>query len=104
VPLKSEFVPVPVVRILEQPELAEDELRQVLREINDRQFNAVLQILLEAKLKAEAMLRDDSVMVSPGRSSYFMGWVCYSDYTLAELIRLRSRPEVERSSLEPGPE
>lgn len=92
---------VPVVRILEQPELSPAQLTQVLREINDRQFGAVLQVLIEAKFKAESMLRDDSVMVSAGKVTYYMGWVAYSDYTIGSLLRLREL--TAQSELEPHP-
>jgi len=102
VPVKSN-IKVPVVRIVEAPELPEGELPQVLREINDRQFGCVLQVLIEAKYKAEAMLRNDEIMGEHGKVTFFQGWVAYSDYIMSELVRLRSPQKVEREQAQPGP-
>jgi hypothetical protein len=95
---------VPVVRILDTPELEPEQIPDVLREINDRQFGCVLQVLVEAKFKAEAMLRNDSVFAEPGKVAFYQGWVAYADYVIGSLQGLRSRPVQERPEREPGPE
>ena len=85
-------------------ELEPEQVPEVLREINDRQWGAVMQVLIESKYKAEAMLRDDSVMNSHGRMAFFQGWVAYADYVISSLAGLRSSSVVERAEREPGPE
>jgi hypothetical protein len=95
---------VPVVRIVESPELEPEKIPEVLREINDRQFGCVLQVLIESKYKAEAMLRNDEVMHSHGRIAFYQGWVAYADYVIGSLSGLRSRPSQERPERELGPE
>jgi hypothetical protein len=91
-----------VVRILEAAELEPDVLPGVLREINERQWAALLQVLVEAKYKAESMLRNDAVFDSPGKVSYYQGWVAYADYLLGSLDALRAE-ESARSLQEPMP-
>jgi hypothetical protein len=91
-----------VVRILEAAELEPDVLPGVLREINERQWAALLQVLVEAKYKAESMLRNDAVFDSPGKVSYYQGWVAYADYLLGSLDTLRAQ-ESARSPQEPMP-
>ena len=96
---------VPVVRILEAPELEPEVLPQVLREINQRQWTAISQVLIEAKYKAESMLRNDSVFDSPGKVSYYQGWVAYADYLIGSLQSLRATQELQEPlAPEPGPE
>lgn len=95
---------VPVVRILDTPDLEPDQIPDVLREINDRQFGCVLEVLIEAKYKAEAMLRNDEVMSSHGKIAFYQGWVAYADYVIGSLQGLRSSAVPERSRPEPGPE
>ena len=101
-PVKSN-IQAPVVRIVETPELPPEEVPQVLREINDRQFGCVLQVLIEAKYKAEAMLRNDEIMGEHGKVTFFQGWVAYSDYIIGSLIGLRTPQKVEREQVQPGP-
>ena len=95
---------MPVVRILDTPELAPEQIPDVLREVNDRQFGCVLQVLVEAKFKAEAMLRNDEVMGSHGKVTFYQGWVAYADYVIGSLQGLRSSAVPERPEREPGPE
>jgi hypothetical protein len=96
---------VPVVRILEAPELEPDVLPSVLREINERQWAAIIQVLIEAKYKAESMLRNDAVFDSHGKVSYYQGWVAYGDYLIGSLETLReTEPIVMLTEPEPGPE
>jgi hypothetical protein len=106
VPLQKTATPlVPVIRILEAPELDPDALLSVLREINDRQWAAVAQVLIEAKYKAESMLRNDAVFDSPGKVSYYQGWVAYADFVIGSLESLRThQPLEEFQEPEPGPE
>jgi hypothetical protein len=87
---------------LETPELEPDVLPSVLREINNRQWAALIQVLVEAKYKAESMLRNDSVFDSPGKVSYYQGWVAYADFLLGSLETLRAQ-ESARDFEEPMP-
>jgi len=102
-PSKSS-IPVPIIRILETPEFEPELLPQILREINDRQWHAVLQVLIEAKFKAEAMLRNDEVFSQPGKVAYYQGWVAYADYILSSFEGLRNHVPEPRPGPEPGPE
>jgi hypothetical protein len=96
---------VPVVRILEAPELEPEVLPSVLREINERQWAAINQVLIEAKYKAESMLRNDAVFESFGKVSYYQGWVAYADYLISSLASLRAAAPIEMlQEPEPGPE
>jgi hypothetical protein len=98
------FYQVPVVHFVETPDIAPEQIPQILREINERQFAVVIQVLAEAKYKAEAMLRDDSVMNSHGRMAFFLGWGAYADYVISSLETLRTQPARERAEMEAGPE
>ena len=100
-PKSSEW---PIIRIQENPEIATELLPQLLREINDRQWQCVLQILVEAKLKAEGMLRNDAIFESPGKVAFYTGWLAYSDYVIESFNGLREqrRPPQEERHL--GPE
>jgi hypothetical protein len=104
--LKTPKPAVPIVRVveLEAPTISPDLLPDLLREINDRQFGAVLEVLIEAKFKAEAMLRNDSVFDSLARSTYYQGWVAYADYVIGSLSRLRAQESSEPEERQPGPE
>lgn len=95
---------VPIVRVAGAPSLEPEALPNVLREINDRQFGAVQEVLLEAKFKAEAMLRNDAVFDSALRLSYYQGWVAYADYVISSLERLRSEQTPPEEERQPGPE
>jgi hypothetical protein len=92
--------PVPVVRVQEGKELPGHELVSVLREMNPRQWQATCQLLVEAKYKAESMLRDPAVFSNPNQLAYYTGWVTYADYVISSFESLRagemgSRPEEE---------
>jgi hypothetical protein len=92
--------PVPVVRVQEQKELPGQELVNALRDMPPRQWQATLQLLIEAKFKAESMLRDEKVISNPSQLAYYTGWVTYSDFVLASFEGLRAgntagRPEQE---------
>ena len=75
----------------------------VLREINDRQWGALFQVLIEAKYKAESMLRNDTVFKEPGQVAFFQGWIVYSDYIISQLEALRSKEVEFHPGPEPGP-
>jgi hypothetical protein len=92
--------PVPIVRVQEQKEMPGSELVSVLRELNPRQWQATSQLLIEAKYKAESMLRDPSVIASATQTAYYVGWVTYADFVLSSFEQLRlgnegNRPEEE---------
>ena len=92
-----------MVRILDGPELGNEELTQVLREINDRQWAAYRQVLIEAKFKAEAMLRNDAIFDSHGKVTYYQGWVAYADYVISSFEALRERSSEPEPELHAGP-
>jgi hypothetical protein len=92
-PFKWFFRPeaIPVVQIVDDiDELAFEKLPGVLAEIDKRHWGAIRQVLIEAKLKAEAMLRGDDVIKNTQLSAYYQGWVNYADYILANLEGLRA--------------
>jgi hypothetical protein len=79
------------VRIVEGPQVEPEEIPSVLRELNDRQFSAVREVLIEAKFKAAAQVRDEKVISDYGKLAYYSGWGAYADYVLASLEELRER-------------
>lgn len=96
--------PVRIVEV-DAPTIAPELVPDLLREINDRQFGAVLEVLIEAKFKAEAMLRVDTVFDSTGRPFYYQGWIAYADYVISSLVRLRAQERsLEPEERQPGPE
>ena len=94
----------PIIRILEREEVSENQVKQLFREINDRQWSAVIQVLIEAKIKAESQLRNDGIFGEPGRVAFCLGWLAYSDHVIAEFNRLRQESERAEAELHPGPE
>jgi hypothetical protein len=93
-------IPVPIVRVQEAKELPGKELVDAMRDMPPRQWGAMLQLLIEAKYKAEAMLRDDKVISNPQQLAYYTGWVTYSDFVISSFEGLRAgdtegRPEEE---------
>lgn len=94
---------VPIVRIQETQEVSPEQIPQLLAEINERQWGSVLSILIEAKLKAESMLRNDQVFDSPGRVAFYQGWVAYCDYIISSLETLRTEVRTPEPGPEPGP-
>ena len=95
---------VPVIRFVETPELSSDQIPDVLREINDRQWGCVLQVLFEAKYKAEAMLHNDEVMNQHGKVAFYQGWIAYANYILGSLAGLRAQQTLEIDEPREGPE
>lgn len=77
-------------------EITFEELPSVLAEIDGRHWRAIRQILIEAKLKAEAQLRNDEIIKSAQLTTYYQGWVGYADYILANFEGLRA------GELDPG--
>lgn len=73
----------------------EDQIRDTIRELSTRQYEAFKQLLIEAKFKSEAMLRDENVASDPGKLAYYAGWVAYADYVLSsfELFRVPETPQ-----------
>lgn len=71
-------------------EISFEELPSVLSEIDVRHWKAIRQILIEAKLKAEAQLRSDEIIKNSQLTTYYQGWVAYSDYILANFEGLRA--------------
>jgi hypothetical protein len=67
-----------------------EKLFSLLREIDDRHWSVVRQILIEAKIKGESMMRSDQVIQNPGLLAYWAGAVNYADYVLANFEGLRS--------------
>lgn len=92
-PFKWFFRPenLPVVQVVDDTdELAFEQLPGVLAEIDKRHWGAIRQVLIEAKLKAEAMLRGEDIIKQPQLSAYYQGWVNYADYVLANFEGLRA--------------
>lgn len=90
---RPETVPAsPVVVQLKEllHEYSFEQLPSILAEIDGRHWDAVRQILVEAKLKAELQLRNDEVLKDPQLSVYYQGWVNHADYVLANLEALRA--------------
>ena len=67
-----------------------EKLSELLQEIDDRHWSVVRQLLIEAKIKGESMLRSDQVISNPGLLAYWSGCVNYADYVLANFEGLRS--------------
>lgn len=95
---RPETAPVAVaVQIVDAGEEIDfEQLPSVLAEIDGRHWKAVRQILIEAKLKAEAQLRSDEIIKSSQLTTYYQGWVAYADYILANFEGLRA------GDVEPG--
>src|SRR6266576_6247587 len=71
----------PVVHIVESAEeLSVEEIGSLLQEINDRQWQAIRQLFIEAKLRPEAQLRDENVIAVHGTSSFYMGGIAHLDH------------------------
>jgi hypothetical protein len=81
---------VPIVRVVEGKEMPGHELVSVLRELNPRQWQATSQLLIEAKYKAESMLRDPAVIANATQTAYYVGWVTYADFVLSSFETLRA--------------
>jgi len=92
------------VRVVEAPDLDPDQVPGLLREINDRQWLAYREVLLEAKYKAESMLRNDAVMKDHGMVTYYSGWVAYADYVISSLEAIRNQTSPNITQQQPGPE
>ena len=91
---------VPIVRVQEQKEMPGHELVSVLCEMNSRQWQATSQLLIEAKYKAESMLRDPAVIANAQQTAYYVGWVTYADFVLSSFETLRAGDAGSRSEEE----
>jgi len=84
------YVPIPVVQVRgDEEEIPEHELPDVLRAIPKRQWSAIRQLLIEAKMKNEAYLRNDQIIANPSLSAYYQGQLVSVDYLLANFEGLR---------------
>jgi len=95
---------IPVVRVIEAPDLDQDQVPGLLKEINNRQWLAYREVLLEAKFKAESMLRNDAVMKDHGLVTFYNGWVAYADYVIGSLEAIRNQTSPNITQQHPGPE
>jgi hypothetical protein len=82
----------PIVIVASDPlgEVPQSEIPGILAEIDDRHWNVVRQLLVEAKLRAEMQLHNDEILKNPALASHYQGWVNYADYVLGSLEALRS--------------
>jgi len=82
--------PTPVAQIVESAEeVSFQEITGILQEIDDRHWNVVRQLLIEAKLRAESLLTREDVIGGP-LATYYIGWLNHANYVLANLEGLRS--------------
>jgi hypothetical protein len=96
-------ISVPIVQLVETAEVEPNQISGLLAEINDRQWAALEAVLLEAKFKAESMLRDERIMNQHGQLAYYQGWIQYADYVIASLEGLRSG-QAPAGGPSPGPD
>ena len=90
---KTESAVQPVVHLAtEQEDIPEDEVVEIFHNFSPKQYRAIKQLLVEAKLKSESLVRDESVASDHGRLAFNSGMVAYADYILASFEGLRSSP------------
>jgi hypothetical protein len=83
--------PLPVLQLVTEREpIPSEQIPDLLREIDSRHWQAIRQLLIEMKLRAEAILRADDILANPQLTSAYLGWLNYSDYALANFEGLRS--------------
>ena len=80
------------IKVYEQPELDGKSLADAMRDLPPRQWQAILQLLIEAKYKSEALLRDEKVASDHGRLAFLAGFAAYADYVIASFEGLRNVP------------
>jgi len=85
----------PIVKVFEAPELDPRTLADAMRDMPPRQWAAVKQLLLEAKYKSEALLRDEKTASDHGRLAFLAGFAAYADYVIASFEGLRDVPHEE---------
>jgi hypothetical protein len=88
---RTELAAVPILRVGEGPPIDPEDLSSILHELNDRQYAAVREILLEARMKAESVLNDEKVVSDFGRLAYYNGWKAYADHVLASFEGIREQ-------------
>lgn len=76
-----------------------DQLSGILAEIDTRHWNAIRQLLIEAKYKADQQLRSDAIIKDTRLSAYYQGWVNYADYILANFEGLRAGETFQEEQL-----
>jgi len=83
---------LPIVQIIdnEQTYVKQAEIPDLLREIDDRHWNVVRQLLIEAKMRAESMLAREDIVGNAQMLSHYSGWFAYASYVFANLDGLRS--------------
>ncbi len=79
-----------LVVVNEGEELPQDELVGAVQDLSSRAYGAVKQVLLEAKYKAEAELRDVAIASDHGRLAYLAGFSAYADYVIANFESWRN--------------
>jgi|SRR5215469_13144678 len=84
--------PPAFVKVYEQPELDGKSLADAMRDLPPRQWQAILQLLIEAKYKSEALLRDEKVASDHGRLAFLVGFAAYADYVIASFEAFRNVP------------
>jgi hypothetical protein len=90
-PEASPTATIPVVHIVESTqEVSRDELVGLLREIPERSWGALRQLMLEAKTRSEAQLRDENVIAVQPIAAYYAGGIAHLDYLIANLEGIRA--------------
>lgn len=84
-----------LIVVREEEELSPEELADAIRDLTPRGYVAIKQMLLEAKLKSESLLRDEKVATDHGRLAYLTGFASYADYVIANLEAWRNTPHDE---------
>ena len=81
--------------VKEEEELSSEQLADSIRDLSPRGYFAIKQMLLEAKYKAESVLRDEALATDHGRLAYVAGFAAYADYVIANLETWRNTPHDE---------
>lgn len=79
-----------LVVVNEGEELDPEQLVGAVKDLSPRAYGAVKQVLLEAKYKAEAALRDEAIASDHGRLAYLTGFSAYADYVIANFETWRN--------------
>ena len=84
--------PSPIVVVAADPlrEVPQAEIPAILREIDDRHWSAIRQLLIEAKVQSEMQLRADQILSNPALVAHYQGWANCSDFILGSLEALRN--------------
>jgi hypothetical protein len=82
--------PIVVVTSDALHEVSQAEIPGVLREIDDRHWSVIRQLLIEAKIQSEMQLRADQILSNPALVAHYQGWANCSDFILGSLEALRN--------------